>query len=102
MLDLPKVSVTGGAPPIREAPGYAAGRREVSRDLLEQLFEPVLQVIGGDVALRVIGNGLFAQMIEGEGSGRREPPPAGLLQHQPREVQSHLGVAFRVLYLLHG
>jgi hypothetical protein len=76
--------VTGKRPvPVRE--GSLPG-------LLEKLLELVFEVSGGDRSFGGVGDGLLAEVVEGEGSGRGESPAPGLIQNEPHQLQRHLRV----------
>src|SRR5215216_152504 len=66
--------------------------------LLEELLEVVLEVFGGDRAVGGVGDGLLAEVVEGEGAGRGEPAAAGMLQDQPHQFQGDFGLALALLH----
>lgn len=66
---------------------------------MQKLLEIIFEVLGSNRALRVVGNGLLAEVIEGEGTRRREAAATGLLQDEPHQLQSDLGLALAQLHL---
>ena len=89
---------TGGAPLLGTlliASGLLVRRHP---RLLEEFLEVVLEVLGGDRALGGVGDGILAEMVEGEGAGRGEPTAAGMLQDEPHQLQGDLCFALALLH----
>ena len=61
--------------------------------LLEELLEVLFKVVGSYGAFGIVGDGLFAQVVEGEGSGWREAAVSGLIQDDPHQLQRNLRIA---------
>jgi hypothetical protein len=57
----------------------------------------VFEVGGGDRPFGGVGYILFAEVIEGESSGRGETAVPGLLQDQPHQLQRHLRIHLTLL-----
>jgi hypothetical protein len=68
--------------------------------LLEKLFELVFEIRSGDRPFGGVGDGLFAEVVEREGSGRGEATAPGLVQDEPHQLQRHLRVGLTLLQLL--
>lgn len=64
---------------------------------MEKLFELIFEVISGSCSFGCIGDGLFAQVVEGEGTGWGEATAPGLIQDQPHQIQRHLRVRLALL-----
>ncbi len=73
--------------------GNRASRKPPLTSSLEKILESIFEVGGGDRSFGGVGNGLFAQVVEGEGPGRGEATaPGGLIQDEPHQLQRHLCV----------
>jgi hypothetical protein len=89
-----------GAHPLPRGTGprcEALSRRRL-KTLLQELLEVVLKVLGGHRTLGGVGDGLLAEVVEGEGAGRGEPAAAGLLQDEAHQLQGDLGLALALLH----
>jgi hypothetical protein len=65
--------------------------------LLEQFLELVFEVGGGGRSFGRVGDGLFAEVVEGEGAGRGEAAAPGLVQDKPHQLQCYLRVGLALL-----
>ena len=69
----------------------------LSVTLLEKLLELVFEVVGGDSPVGGVGDGLFAEVVEGEGTGRGEAAAPGLIQDEPHQLQRYFRVRLALL-----
>src|SRR5918994_3103084 len=66
--------------------------------LLEQLLQVLFEVVSGYALFRGVGDGLFAEVVEGEGTGRGKPPAPGVFQDEPHQLHGDLGLALALLH----
>ena len=67
------------------------------RGLLEELLELLFEVVRSNRAFGTVGDGLFAEVIEGEGPGRGEATAPGLIQDEPHQLERHLRIRLALL-----
>jgi hypothetical protein len=65
--------------------------------LLKQFLKLVFEVGGGDRPFGRVGDGLFAEVVEGKGPGRGEAAAPGLVQDKPHQLQCYLRVGLALL-----
>ena len=70
---------------------------------MEELFEAVFEVVGGDRSFGGVGYGFLAEVVEGEGPGRGEAAAPGLIQDETHQIQGDFGLALvRFARKVHG
>ena len=74
---------------MREGGAGASPLPPLSGTLLEKLLELVFEVVGGDSPVGGVGDGLFAEVVEGEAAGRGEAAAPGLIQDEPHQLQRY-------------
>src|ERR687895_2255471 len=66
--------------------------------LLKQLLQVLFQVVRGYAVFRGVGDGLLAEVVEGQSTGRRESPAPGVFQDEPHKLQGDFGLALALLH----